>query len=155
MKKLRTLAVFCLVVVLLGGIGAYAVTNYGSESDPLITLSYLNSVLKPELEQKYNQQTKDSIAELESRVEEVTGGGYTPVTVKANGTLTCQAGCEFLVGSGQGYVTDGMLNVTEGKELAANDWLMKHHLYLAVGDNAAVRANSDLYLMVRGAYTVS
>ena len=69
MKKLRTLAVFCLVVVLLGGIGAYAVTNYGSESDPLITLSYLNSVLKPELEQKYNQQTKDSIAELESRVE--------------------------------------------------------------------------------------
>ena len=57
--------------------------------------------------------------------------------------------------SGQGYVTDGMLNVTEGKELAANDWLMKHHLYLAVGDNAAVRANSDLYLMVRGAYTVS
>lgn len=155
MKKLRVFAVFCLVAVLLGGLGAYAVTNYGSESDPLITLSYLNSVLKPELEQKYNQQTKDSIAELEARVEAVTDGGYTPVTVKANETLTCQAGCEFLVRSGEAYVTEGMLNVTEGKELAKNDWLMKHHLYMAVVDNAAVRANSDIYLMVRGTYTIS
>ena len=155
MRKLRIIAVFCLVAVLLGGIGAYAATNYGTESDPLITLSYLNSVLKPELEQKYNQQTEEKIAALEDKVEDAVGGAYVPVTVKANGTLTCKAGCEFLVRSGEAYVTGGMLNVTEGKELAANDWLMKHHLYMAVADNAAVRANSDIYLMIRGEYTIS
>ena len=155
MRKLRIIAVSCLVAVLLGGIGAYAATNYGTESDPLITLSYLNSVLKPELEQKYNQQTEEKIAALEDKVEDAVGGAYVPVTVKANGTLTCKAGCEFLVRSGEAYVTGGMLNVTEGKELAANDWLMKHHLYMAVADNAAVRANSDIYLMIRGEYTIS
>ena len=31
---------------------------------------------------------------------------------------------------------------------------MKHHLYMAVGDSAEVKANSDLYLMVRGDYTI-
>ena len=155
MRKLRTLAVFCIVAVLLGGIGVVAATNYGTESDPLITLSYLNEVLKPELEQKYNQQTKDSLAELESRVAAEVSGGYVAVTVKANQTLTCKAGCEFLVRSGEAYVSADILDVTEGKELAKNDWLMKHHLYMAVSDNAAVRANSDIYLMIRGDYTVA
>lgn len=154
MRKLRTIAVFCLVAVLLGGIGVYAVTNYGTESDPLITLSYLNAVLKPELEEKYNQQTKDSIAALESRVDQVSGGAYAAVTVNANQTLTCKAGCEFLMRSGEAYVTGGILDVTEGKELAANDWLMKHHLYMAMSDGGAVRANSDIHLMVRGEYTI-
>ena len=53
MKKLRMTAVFCIVAVLLGSVGAYAATNYGTESDPLITLSYLNEVLKPELQQSF------------------------------------------------------------------------------------------------------
>lgn len=154
MKKLRSLAVFCIVAVLFGGIGAYAATNYGTESDPLITLSYLNEVLKPQMEQTYTQQTKDSLTELESRLEGEENGAYTPVELKANQTMTCKAGCEFLVRSGEAYVTASFLNVTEGKELAANDWLMKHHLYMAVSDSGAVRANSDLYLMVRGDYTV-
>lgn len=155
MKKLRTIGVFCAVAVLLGGIGAYAATTYGTESDPLITLSYLNDVLKPELQQTYTRQTQDSIAALESRIAAESGGAYASVTVKANQTLTCSAGCEFLVRSGEAYVTAGILNVTEGKEMAANDWLMKHHLYLAVSDGAAVKANADTVLMVRGEYTVS
>jgi len=155
MKKLRNIAVFCIVAVLIGGIGAYAATNYGTESDPLITLSYLNEVLKPQLEQSYTQKTKDSLAELEARIDGEENGAYAPLELKANQTLSCKAGCEFLVRSGEAYVTAGVLNVTEGKELAANDWLMKHHLYMAVSDSGAVRANSDLYLMVRGEYTIS
>ena len=155
MKKLRTFAVFCLVAVLLGGIGVYANTTYGTESDPLITMSYLNSVLKPELEQKYNQQTKDSIAALETRVEEATGGGYVAVTINANQTMTCKAGCEFLARSGGALVTSGILDVTEGKAADANAWLMQHHLYMAINDGAAVKADSTTTLMVRGEYTIS
>lgn len=155
MKKLRNIVVFCIVAVLFSGIGAYAATNYGTESDPLITLSYLNEVLKPQMEQTYTQQTKDGIAELEARIEGESSGAYASVALKANQTMSCKAGCEFLVRSGEAYVTGGILNVTEGKELAANDWLMKHHLYMAVGDSGSVKANSDIYLMVRGEYTIN
>lgn len=154
MKKLRNIAVFCIVAVLFSGVGAYAATNYGTESDPLITLSYLNEVLKPQMKQTYTQQTTDSIAELEARMEAEAGGAFVSVELKANQTLSCKAGCEFLVRSGEAYVTEGILNVTEGKALAANDWLMKHHLYMAVSDGAEVKANSDIYFMVRGEYTV-
>ena len=155
MKKLRTFAVFCLVAVLLGGIGVYANTTYGTESDPLITMSYLNSVLKPELEQKYNQQTQGSISALEARVEEAVGGSYVAVTIPANKTMICNAGCEFLARSGGAMVTSGILDVTEGKEAEVNAWLLQHHLYMVVSDGACVRASSDTTLMVRGEYTIS
>ena len=155
MKKLRTFVIFCLAALLLGGIGVYAATNYGSESDPLITLSYLNQVLKPELEQKYTQQTEETLSALESRVGSEANGGYKSVTVAANQTMTCQAGCEFLVRSGSAYVSEGFLDVTEGKETAKNDWLQAHHLYMAVSDNAAVTATGSTVVMVRGAYTIS
>ena len=155
MRKLRIIAALCLAAVLLGGMAAYAATNYGTESDPLITLSYLNSVLKPELEEKYNQQTEDSLAELESRAEELAGGAYVSVLVKADQTLTCKAGCEILLRDGQAYVADGILDVTVGEVKEAKAWLEVHHLYMAVADGAAVRANSDFYAMVRGEYTIS
>ena len=47
MKKLRTVAVLLLTIALLGSLGVYALGTYGSESDPLITLSYLERCCVP------------------------------------------------------------------------------------------------------------
>lgn len=153
MKKLRSIVLLCVAAILIGGIGVYAVGSYGSESDPLITLSYLEQVLKPELEQQFTAETDDILQELKQ--EQVQGSGnYTAVTVKAGQTMTCKTGCEFLVRSGSAYISDGMLNVTAGAEAAKNDWLQAHNLYMAVIENATVTATGDTALMVRGEYTI-
>lgn len=153
MKKLRSIVLLCMAAILIGGIGVYAVGSYGSESDPLITLSYLEKVIKPELEKQFAEETDELLQELKQ--EQVQGSGsYSAVTVKAGQTMTCKTGCEFLVRSGSAYVSSGMLNVTAGTEPARNDWLQAHNLYMAVIENATVTATGDTSLMVRGEYTI-
>lgn len=55
MKK-RLVIILLAVVLALGcaGIGAWAATNYGTQSDPLIAQSYLDEVLRPQLEREFN-----------------------------------------------------------------------------------------------------
>ena len=49
-KKKAIIAVSVLLAVLLvAGITAVAVTSYGTQDDPLVTLSYLNSTAKTEI----------------------------------------------------------------------------------------------------------
>lgn len=155
MKHLRTIAGICLGAVLFGGMAVYAVTNYGSQDDPLITLSYLNDVLKPELEQKYLAGTEEALSQLESQVEAVESGAYKAVTLTKDQVMTCQPGCTFLVRSGSAYVSEGMLNLTAGESSAKNDWLKAHNLYMAVGDSDTVTASGETLLLVRGEYTIA
>lgn len=155
MKKYLRIVMICAVVaVLSGGMGAYAATALGTESDPLITLSYLEQVLQPKLKAEAEQQTKDAIADLESRLTEADSAFHS-VTVPAGKTMTCEAGCEILVRSGDGYVTGAVLNLTSGQSVADNTWLLAHNLYLAAEDNAKLIASAETKLMVRGSYTIN
>ena len=93
MKKYLRFIVICAVVsALSAGLGAYAATNFGSESDPLITLSYLEQVLEPELKQAYDAQTKEAIAQLEQRLKEKDDSLFCPVTVPAGTVMHCGRG---------------------------------------------------------------
>lgn len=152
MKKLRSILLLCAAALLIGGIGVYAVGSYGSENDPLITLSYLEKVLRPELERQFSEETDKAAEAL--REEQTDSGSYTPVTLKGGQTMICAAGCEFLVRSGSAYVSDGMLNLTAGAEVKRNDWLLAHNLYMAVVQDAYVTATGDTTLMVRGEYNI-
>ena len=152
MKKLRTVAVLLLAAILLGSLGVYAMGTYGSESDPLIALSYLEKVLRPQLEEQFAAETEAALEAYKG--ETIHTKSYSALTLQAGQTLVCNSGCEFLVRSGSAYVSEGLLNVTAGAEVAANDWLLAHNLYLAVVENASVLATGETTLMVRGDYTV-
>ena len=152
MKKLRAVAVLLLAAVLLGSLGVYALGTYGSESDPLITLSYLDKVLRPALEEQFAAETEAALEEYAGETDHTKG--YTPLTLQAGQTLVCKTGCEFLVRSGSAYVSQGLLNVTAGAEVAVNDWLLAHNLYMAVVEDACVLATGETVLLVRGEYTV-
>ena len=152
MRKLRTVVLLILAAVLLGSLGVYALGTFGSESDPLITMSYLEKVLRPELEQQFAAETEAALEAYKSDTDHTKG--YTPLTLQQGQTLVCKAGCEFLVRSGSAYVSEGLLNVTAGAEVAAKDWLLAHNLYLAVAEDACVLASGETVLMVRGEYTV-
>lgn len=116
-----------LVTLALIGV-AVAAGQQGSQSDPLITLSYLNEQVTPsilaqvdskltarqtELEQKLAAVADDYVAEVESKLgtsgSTGTGSGgqagtgsavYQVVTLNAGQTLTGGAACEFLLRSG-------------------------------------------------------
>jgi hypothetical protein len=66
MKKKKTLVILSVVLALIiaAGIGAYAASNYGTSDDPLITLSYLDNKLTPDLMKQFDLKLDSTVAEL-------------------------------------------------------------------------------------------
>ena len=60
MKKWQIVILVIAVAVLAAGIGAYAATNYGTQSDPLVAMSYLEDVLGPKMETELDKQIDEA-----------------------------------------------------------------------------------------------
>ncbi len=132
----------------LGGVGVYAVTSYGTESDPLITKSYLDSVLAPELE-----------SEMQDILASYSGESYTLVTLSDGQTLTGQAGCEILLRIGSAVVvcseSPGLVDTTSGSTLDSGS-LTANHLYMVtIAGNGVKASGSTVKMFVRGGYSIS
>ena len=56
MKKWQIAVLVLVVAVAAAGIGAYAASNYGTQSDPLIAQSYLDEVLGPQIERSIDEK---------------------------------------------------------------------------------------------------
>lgn len=80
-EKKWGIRIVCVLTGLLMAVGCYAIAaEYGSQSDPLVTLSYINQVLLPETKSEldgkiaqtvsdYDQTLQQQTAELESYVD--------------------------------------------------------------------------------------
>lgn len=170
----------CLMTVTLAGV-ALAAGQQGSQTDPLVTLSYLEQKAAPAILEQVDAKITARKGELESQlsgvvdgyVKEVedklaaggiTGGGtsgssvYQVVTLNAGQTLTGGAACEFLLRSGTATcVSDtapGLVDMTDGTTLAPGGALKTNHLYLATIEGRGIKASTAVTIMVRGSYTI-
>lgn len=159
---------------------AYAATSgsAGSQSDPLITLSYLTNVFTPKVEdtveqavagqQAENEAALDSaISEWDSKVQQaisqagVSGSGgaaYKTVTLNEGQTLHAGEGCEVLLRSGAvTWTAEGvtMLDTTSGGELSTNQKLAANHLYVTLGTGDISVAGSSQSSETTGTITAS
>ena len=91
MKK-RLVIILLAVVLALGcaGIGAWAATNYGTQSDPLIAQSYLDEVLRPQLEREFNAALDEAAGGLDA-----AAGAFASVDL-SGGAVRLAAGAEVL-----------------------------------------------------------
>ena len=109
MKK-KTLITIALVAALamVAAVTVYAVANYGSREDPLVTSSYLQDVVQPRMEDAYRSTLNGAIGEMEEQFADqvaAAGGTYVLVTLENGQTLTGRAGTEVLMRSGAAAVT--------------------------------------------------
>ena len=145
-----------------------------SQSDPLVTLSYLNEKATPsilsQVDAKLTQRESALKAQLEqvadSYAQQVQGSGgtggsasvYQVVTLKQGQQLIAGAACEILLRSGTAVcVSDsspGLVDMTDGSALAPGGALSANHLYLATIDGRGVKASGAVTLMVRGNYNI-
>ena len=180
-RKWRTaLAVTVITVGAVASMGA-AYAAVGTQSDPLITLSYLNdkftpsvleqvddavakqnTTLQTQLEQKIQAFTQDIQARLDaaggSSALPGSSGVYSVVSLSSGQTLLGDIGCEVMLRVGAAVcVTDsepGLIDMTDGAVLASGKSLVKNHLYMMTIENRGVRATTDIKLLVRGSYTI-
>lgn len=159
-KQIRMILIIAAVVIVLAGVTVLAVNNYGSASDPLVSMSYINQTLTPSLQSKFSTQLDAKVQALQNSFASAVsekGGGFVTVTMTKGQKLTCSAGSELLLVSGSaktvsaGIVTD----VTAGTAAAAGAALQANHLYMTVSEGAAVTAADAVTVMVRGTSTVA
>ena len=69
-KKKWTITLAAVLLVTLSVAGYFAIAaEYGSEEDPLVTLSYINNILSPQVMQKLEQELNEKAQEVSSEID--------------------------------------------------------------------------------------
>ena len=161
MKKKRLFFILALVLTaaVFAAVGAYAAGSLGTQNDPLVTLSYLNERLYPQLVEKISEEA-DKAAEKYGKT--LSGSGvdsYTVVTLTRGQKLVGDVGCEILLRVGTATVscTDnpGLIDTTDASSLNNGTALTKNHLYMVTIAGGGISAGSDsVKVVVRGGYSI-
>lgn len=177
--KRKLLIGLCVLaaVAFVSGATILAATTLGTQSDPLVTLSYLtgkfkqeimndvqNSInaaqasLQPTLEAQINSFRSDIDARL-SGASAQQSAVFTLVTLNKNQKLTCGVGTEVLLRLGTA-LADGsppaLVDSTTGSTLNSGGTLSANHMYLVSIQGNGLKATSQtVKVLVRGSYVVS
>ena len=166
MKKTWKIAAAVVCVCFLVTVAYAAISGAGSQTDPLVTLSYLNSIFTPKVQSMVDQavvnQQAQNKAELDSAVTNwdtqikqaiqqagVSGNNgvsFTTVTLQPGQMLLVAEGCEVLLRSGTaGWVSEEaqLMDGTGASALASGSLLEANHLYLSMGNGVVTAALSQ------------
>ena len=160
--------------LLLGGVTAAAVSlaafaaSAGTQSDPLVTLSYLTNQFTPSVLSQVDKQITTAQTDLEAKFDaklqsaggggSSSGGVYTTVALSAGQTIVGDAGTELLLRSGSAVCTTaadpGLVDMTGGGTVNAGESIAANHLYMATASQSGMKASSSVQVMVRGGYSI-
>lgn len=178
--KTWTKRVLCAAAA-AGTVGLLLGAAQGSETDPLVTMSYITQIATPQImkdldakldarEQSYLDKLDTAIAQFEkdmdAKLSEVSGGGgelttsvFAVVQVKAGQTLAGLTGTEFLLRTGSAACVaasaPGLIDSTDGTSLSSGEAVQPNHLYLSTADGRGMKAGADATVMVRGSYSIT
>lgn len=133
MKKLIiTLLVVALAFGTVGAVTMFATP--GDSSDPIITLSYIENVLKGEMT-------------------------FKVVNMKKGNVLTCEAGTELILRMGKANIfataKGGVADLTAGTDLTDGTAVpANHYLVVPVADGRGIKATNDVIVLVKGDYNL-
>lgn len=159
-KRMVLILAFVLVAVVFAGVGAYAASTLGTQSDPLVTLSYVNERLYPQLVDKISEEADRAAKEVKESVSGSIGSTdtYSVVSLASGQTLVGQAGCEILlrIGSAQVSASDapGLVDTTDASSINNGTALRQNHLYMVTIGGNGIKATSAVKVVVRGDYSI-
>lgn len=136
MKRLKAAvaAIAFSAVIFYAGMTVGAATSQpGSQSDPLVTKSYVDACLSE------------------------ASAGYNKVVVNKGKTVMLSEGAQIILYSGSGAVsgnTEGMINVSMGEVTGSGMNLGKYNVYLAADSQTGVTAQTSMTVFVSGGYEI-
>lgn len=153
-KRLLIFMIATLSAIALFG-GGYAFgagsAQPGSQGDPLVTLSYLESRLA---DIAGNAATNTGNAGTASG--NVNSAGFTRIDLTKGQSLILSDGSEMVVYSGNGTVlgTTGMMSLTGAEMFPAGTSVVLYTQFLGIGGNSGVKAGGNMTIYIRGGYKV-
>lgn len=159
------------------GVGVALAAGEGGAKDPLITLSYLDEVVVPdiisrsekkaasrqeELSDQFGKMLEQYRKELEQLSQTGTEGrsaSYTVVSLENGQQLKLEVGCEVMLRVGSVEVSaassPALIDVSSGGTVNSGAALEKNHLYMATIADRSLKASGSVKLLVRGGYSVA
>lgn len=149
MKKRRSNVILILVIFLVGIVSGIAFATAGSETDPLVTIGYVEKrieQIKFYVDEKINGAGQASNELLVEKIE-------------AGQELIGESGTEIILRSGEAValVSDqgGLCDMTDGKDLGKGAKIPNNHmLIIPRSDGRGLLAKTEVYVMIRGKYTI-
>lgn len=156
---------------LLGTVAALA--TGGDQTDPLVTLSYLNQTAIPQIVKqveesaavKQRELTKTFTDQINLYLQQggQTGSGgsasYTLVSMSGGQVMSLGVGCEVLLRIGTVTVradsAPALIDLSGGGTINTGASLTRNHLYMSTIPDRTLTASGDVKLLVRGSYSVA
>ncbi len=144
-KKITlTLAALLFLSVCLPGLAS----DPGSNEDPLVTLSYINDVLMPQVKSYVDSKAASS------------SGSFEIVNLKAGQTVIANASTEMILRMGNAQIVatqkGGVADVTMGIDLQNGAVMPANHLLIVpLDDGRGAQMLSDGIIMIKGSYKIS
>ncbi len=159
-------------------VSAMAAGSAGSESDPLVTVSYLNETFMSQLLSRVDEKLATRDRELADKLDaqlrsqgtngqsgnpENSGTGkgdtFTVVDIEQGKTLYGEIGCEVMlrVGSASCVASSapGLIDETDGTVLGGGASLAKNHIYMMTIEDRGVKSTAaTTKVLVRGGYEI-
>lgn len=140
MKKQFAAGVLLLVLLVATAVAWADSTDPGSSSDPVVTKSYVDA----------------QIATLKASAST----SFTVIFVESGKTLYGEEGTELILRSGTAVAVDngtnGLSDLTKATELMSGGTVEKNHLIIVPRDDGrGISAKTDIYVMVKGGYSIS
>lgn len=154
MKVTIIAGILCLCTLFIVALAAP-----GTDDDPLISLSYINDVLIPKIEQLIG----DKIAEKHSDSTEqgviASNNAFVVVEAKEGEEIICSAGAELILRMGKAEIIatekGGLADTTAGFDLANGTEMPANHLLIVpVDDGRGIEAQTDIIVMIKGNYRI-
>ena len=161
-KRTFLIPALCLLLALAAGVTAYAAANYGSQEDPLITKSYLDEVIQPELERILRSELEKAAPGGTAAENQTTATGtFELVTLSVGQQLVGTVGTELLLrsGSAQSYAYDradvALVDTTSAASILNGAVLAANHLYMvSIAGNGITASSNNTRVLVCGEYSV-
>ena len=155
-RKIITIALCVLAAVAALSAAVYAAVSYGSQDDPLISKSYLDEVLAPQLEADFQAELDAAIADIEKQ----ESGDFVVISLTKGQSVSCGVGCEVMLRIGsavaQGADYPVLVDSTNGDSVPSGSDLKSTHLYLVtIAGNGFKATAGTTKLLIRGNYTIN
>ncbi len=153
-KRLLIFMIATLSAIALFG-GGYAFgagsAQPGSQGDPLVTLSYLESRLAG-----ITGNDTANTGNTGTGSGNGISAGFARIDLTKGQSLILSDGSEMVVYSGNGTVlgTTGMMNLAEAQMFPAGTSVVLYTQFLGIGGTSGVKAGGNMTIYVRGGYKV-
>lgn len=177
MKKYLPISLAVLGCGFMVGSWTLASATAGTESDPLVTKSYIEQWVTPSLTEKASEDAQSQLetmtsalqgelAELKKDMESgsiVTGGSggqYQLISLIKGEQLSLDLGTQVVLRIGTATISatsfPALVDLTNGDSLSNGDSLTANHLYLSTIEGRVITATSaSTKIMVYGGYQVN